>query len=441
MQIAALSAFLKKCGCEVRYLEIIIFSGDTFEKHKKTVKEEIQEFQPDLVGFSAYDMNYYFILECANFIKSFYPIVKIIVGGHHASLSPEEYMQNKSIDYVCIGEGEYILKDLLDALSRGNSIESIMGLCSRNSREEVIYNRSGNLVENLDELPFLDRSIVHSQQLELDYLSMFVGKGCPFLCTYCANNSMKKLYSSSHCYVRCRSPEKIIEEIEECRKVYKFRYVYFYDDIFGLNYEWLKKFCDLYVKHFYDLPFYCLLHPSMAISEERLKLLYNSGCQTILMGVESGSQKYRQNMLNRKIANSVILKAAALIRKYKMNLTIFMMVGLPGETFSDMVKSLWLNLRIRPEGVQTNIFYPIKNTLLCKYCLKHNLIREERRRKMFIYTYDTCLNYGIAKRGLIILFKWLNSATPLIHHFQVSLIPHYLRIQCRKWLKRTIDYK
>lgn len=441
MQITALSAFLKKRGCEVRYLEIAIFSGDTFEKHKKIVKEEIQEFRPHLIGFSSYDMNYYFILECANFIKSFYPDVKIIVGGHHASLSPEKYMQKESIDYVCIGEGEYVLKDLSEALAEGKSVVSITGLCSRDSKEKVIYNRTGNLVENLDQLPFIDRSIVHSQHLELDYLPMLAGKGCPFLCAYCANDSLKKLYPNQNCYVRYRSPEKIIAEIEECKRVYKFRYVYFYDDIFGLDYEWLKKFTNLYVKHFYDLPFYCLLHPSMATSQERLRLLSNSGCQTILMGVESGSQRYRQKMLNRNMTNRTILKAAALIKNYKMNLTIFMMVGLPDESFCDMVKSLWLNFRIGADGVQTNIFYPIENTLLGKYCREHNLINEKRRRKIFIYTYETCLNYGIVKRGLIILFKWLNSAVPLIRHFQVSLILHFLRIQYRKLFQRKIDFK
>src|SRR3989338_5391369 len=81
MQIMALSAFLKRLGCNVRYLEMIIFRGDTFDKYKATVEKEVKEFQPDLIGFSSYDMNYYFILDCANFIKGFYPEVKIIVGG------------------------------------------------------------------------------------------------------------------------------------------------------------------------------------------------------------------------------------------------------------------------------------------------------------------------------------------------------------------------
>ena len=430
MQIAALSAFLKECGCEVRYLEIIVFNGDTFDKYKDNVEEKVQDYRPDLVGFSSYDMNYHFILKCSHFIKSIYPDTKIIVGGHHSSLAPEDYMQYNSIDYVCIGEGEYVLKYLI-----------IKGLCSRNSEGEIIYNRARDLIEDLDKLPFIDRSIVNSQQRELNYLPIFAGKGCSFNCSYCANESMKKLYPNKNRYVRHRSPEKIIEEIRECQKVYEFGFVFFYDDIFATDYKWLQEFCKLWAKHFPNIHFYCLLHPEIANSEKHLKLLSDSGCQTVLMGVESGSQEYRQKVLNRKMTNKTILTGAALVRKYRMKLSIYMMVGLPGETFLDMIKSLWLNFRIRPDGVQTGIYYPIKNTPLYKYCLDLNLINEERRRKMFVYTYNTCLDYGIPKRWLIVFFKWLNSGTPLICHLQFSLILHFLRIQYKNLFKKKIDYK
>lgn len=440
MQIAALSAFLKECGYEVRYLEIVIFSEDTFDKYKNIIERNVNECRPDLVGFSSYDMNYHFILDSANLIKSFYPAAKIIVGGHHASLSPEDYMQYESIDYVCIGEGEHVLKDLLEALAEGNSTESIMGLCSRNSKGKVIYNQARDLVENLDELPFIDRSIVNSQQLDLDYLPMFAGKGCPFSCTYCANDTMKRLYPNQKRYVRYRSPEKIIEEIERCKKVYEFNYVFFHDDIFALNYEWLQRFGELYARAFPDTPFHCLLRPEIATNEKYLKLLHDSGCQYIYIGVESGSQKYRQKVLNRKMTNQTILKAARLIKKYEMELYVFMMVGLPGETILDMVKSLWLNFRIGARSVQTGVFYPIKNTPLYRYCLEHNLINEERRKNIYIFTYDTCLNYGILKRGLIILLKWANSGTPLVRQFRFSLVPHFLRIQYKKRLKKEIDF-
>jgi len=441
MQIAALSAFLKKCGHEVRYLEIVVFSGDTFDEYKDVVKQEMKVSQPDLVGFSSYDMNCYFILDCANFIKNYYPKTKIIVGGHHASMAPEFYMRKESIDYVCIGEGEYVLGELLESLSEGNGARSIKGLCLRDSTRKIIYNGARELEADLDGLPFIDRSVVNSQQLELDYLPMFAGKGCPYSCTYCANNSIKRLYPNPNKYVRYRSPEEIIEEIKECKNIYEFNYVFFYDDIFALNYKWLQRFGELYARNFPDIPFQCLLRPEIAANEKYIKLLHDSGCRYVYIGVESGSEKYRQNVLGRNMTNRTILKGARLIKKYQMKLYIFMMVGLPGETILDMIKSLWLNFVIGAKGVQTGIYYPIENTPLYKYCADRNLINEERRKRMYVFTYDTCLNYSIPRRALIILSKWLNSGIPLIRSFQLFLVPYFLRIQYKKWRKKEIDFK
>lgn len=441
MQIAALSAFLKECGCEVSYLELIIFSGDTLEKFKAAIKTAVLKSQPDLVGFSSYDMNYHLIVEAARYIKGIRPDTKIIVGGHNATLAPDDYMQIDAVDYVCLGEGEPVLNDLLCAMSLGGDMETIKGLYFRRSDKKIIRNPARNLVEDLDVLPNLDRMIVDAQQREIDYLPMFVGKGCPYSCTYCANNDMKNIYPNQNKYVRYRSPENIINEIMECKKNYEFKYVYFYDDIFAFDYKWLEKFGELYRASFRDMPFHCLLRPEIATNEKCLKLLHDAGCNAISMGVESGSEKFRRLILGRKMTNETMIKAAKAIKKYGMELYAFMMVGLPGETFFDMLQSLWLNFKIGAKGVQTGIYYPIKKTALYRYCVEHNLIDEEKRKKIFVYTYDTCLRCTRLRRVLIIVFKWLNSATPIIRRFQIQLFRNYLRVQYKKIVKKSIDYR
>lgn len=441
MQIAALSAILKKYGAEVRYLEIPIFSGDTFIKYAKSVSRNIADYNPDMVGFSSYDMNFDFINECADFIKRISPEIKIIVGGHSCSLAPHDFMSNKAIDYVFIGEAEETLKDFLYSFENKKDFSRIEGLCSRDKYGIPVINPAKGCVEDLDSLPFLDRTIVEEQQKHIDYLPMFAGKGCPFTCTYCSNESMRKLYPNQTHYVRFRSPENIVEEIRQNRKVFKFRYVFFYDDIFILNYDWLKKFSKVYKEAFSDLPFYCLLHPSMATSEERIRLLAESGCERILMGVESGSEEYRKRMLNRTMTNDTLLKARALIKKHGIEISIFLMTGMPDESILDLCKSLSLNLRMKPDGVQTAIYFPLKNTPLYDYCLKHKLINEKRRKKIFVYTYNSCLNYNVIKRVFIILFKWINSASPIFCHFDMSLVRQFFRIQFKKWFKGKVDYK
>ncbi|MDD4871831.1 MAG: radical SAM protein [Kiritimatiellae bacterium] len=443
-QIGVLSAFLENQGYNVRYLEITIYTDEYPNKHSELVEKVIIEFSPDLIGFSSYDMNYYHIVDCGIFVKSRFPHLKIIVGGHHASLAPEDYLKYDAFDYVCIGEGEYVLLDLLESSFNFQIISSIRGLCFRNSDGIITMNKPREPIVNLDDLPFADRSIdpsiKTSGHLYADYLPMLAGKGCPFNCSYCANEAVRKLYPDGNKYVRVRSPERVIEEIEYCKMNYKFSFIIFFDDIFAANLKWLDKFCAIYAKKFPDIPFHCLLRPEMAVNEETLIMLSKAGCVNIKIGMESGSEEYRMRMLKRNMTNKTILKAVSLIRKHKMDLQIFMMVGLPDESYLDMLKTLCLNLRIRADSVQTAIFYPFKNTPLYNYCAQHNLLNEERRKKMVVYTYDTCLNFPLIKRYLIILLKWINSSTPIFCRFHFSYVWLFLCAQYRSWFHKRIDY-
>lgn len=440
MQIASLSAFLKREGYSVEYLELIIELKCVTERQKRKIRDKIFEFEPDLIGFSSYDMNYGLILESSAFIKSIYKKAKIIVGGHSASLAPEDYIEYDSIDYVCMGEGEYVLKDLLEAMKDERDVSSILGVWSKTLDGVIHRNPARPLIKDLDTLPFIDRSIVRMGKLNLDYLPMLASRGCPFSCTYCSNSSMRNLYPNPTDYVRFRSAQNIIEEIKLRQSDYKFKVVAFYDDLFVLNFRLLKEFGELYKKEFPAVPFHALTYPTVAVDEKLIKYLKDIGCEQLFMGVESGSEKLRERVLNRKMSNETILKVAKLCRKYKLNLGIYMMVGLPEETLLDLLKTLWLNLKIRAKWGQTSIFYPFKNTPLYKYCLEKGLISEKRRQEIFVFSYETSLNYGIPKRCIIILFKWLNSSIPVILNFHFSVVILFFKIVYRILFLHQINY-
>ena len=178
----------------------------------------------------------------------------------------------------------------------------------------------------------------------------------------------------------------------------------------------------------------------MAKDERRMKLLSESGCMEVHMGVESGSYKYRTTMLGRHMSNEVILRACDNIKKYNMRITTFLMVGMPDESCLDMLKSLLFIWKIRPTGMQTGIFYPLKGTPSYDYCAKNNLINWKKRKELVVYTYDTSLNVGFLKRYFIILCKWLLSGIPILAHFDFQLIPKFFKIQYRLWFQRRIDY-
>jgi len=178
----------------------------------------------------------------------------------------------------------------------------------------------------------------------------------------------------------------------------------------------------------------------MAQDERRMQLLAESGCMEVHMGVESGSYNYRKSMLGRKMSNEVIIKACAIIKKYKMRITTFLMVGMPDESCLDMLKFLLFVWKIKPTGMQTGIFYPLKSTPSYDYCDKNGLINWEKRKKLVVYTFDTSLNVNPLKRYFIISCKWMLGAIPILSHFEINLIPQFFKIQYRLWFLKKVDY-
>ena len=130
------------------------------------------------------------------FVKNFYPQSKIIVGGHHASLSPSDYLEIDAIDYVCQGEGEAVLVELATNLDNHTRLESIAGLCTKDNNGAFQCNSPRALIHDLDSLPFMDRTVTPNEYRHFGHLPMFAGRGCPYNCTYCANDSIKNLYTN-----------------------------------------------------------------------------------------------------------------------------------------------------------------------------------------------------------------------------------------------------
>ena len=172
-----------------------------------------------------------------------------------------------------------------------------------------------------------------------------------------------------------------------------------------------------------------------------MKLLKDAGCVMIHMGIESGSESYRRRMLDRRMSNSVIEKSFHLAKQYNIDIMAFMMVGMPDESFLDSLKTIALLLRMRPKGVQTAIFYPLTNTPLYDYCYKNDLVNEEKKKEIVVYTYDTCLKVGYFKRRWIILNKWIVSGTYVLYDLRWDMMWRFGKIQSRKWFLRRINFQ
>ena len=148
LSVATLKGYINRTTShEVKVVDLVF--------HRKVWKQYlldiIKEENPDLIGFSVLSFNYPEALEIAKFIKENFDI-KIIFGGVHAILIPEEVIKNNEVDIVCLGEGELVLKELLD-----NSLncKNIKGIWYKQNGK-TIKNEKRRLIEELDSIPFPD---------------------------------------------------------------------------------------------------------------------------------------------------------------------------------------------------------------------------------------------------------------------------------------------
>jgi anaerobic magnesium-protoporphyrin IX monomethyl ester cyclase len=211
-------------------------------------KITINEFQPDIVGFSSVSSQFPFVKELAKIAKDSLPNVITIAGGVHPTLSTDSLLEADYLDGFIRGEAEEAIVDFLINVSNGLSYKETDNFAYVEDGK-VISNELKPLVKDLDELPLPDKEIYPYYENTIKLIRsalFFFTRGCPYTCTYCMNQSFADLYGRKRNFPRYRSPESCIQEIEDVvEKHHKdIEYVFIGDDIFGPNLKWRKEFCD-----------------------------------------------------------------------------------------------------------------------------------------------------------------------------------------------------
>jgi len=408
-QLAAVSAYLKMKGHCVRYEELVI-EVDIKGEHLEKIGRAIAEFKPDLVGFSSYEMTFDWIARIADYIKKIEQKIPILVGGYYPTLSPEEVLSHPSIDMICRGEGELALEELLVSIKEGLKKTDIRNIWFKEGAR-IIENPVRQLISNLDALPFVDRELFTSPQRKRGALEVMASRGCSFDCTNCSNHAFKKLYFGKGPYVRYRSVDNVLAEIKYWRDREGFSIVQFEDDMFTLNESWLIEFCAKY-KSVVGLPFFCNIRPE-AGTRKTLSLLKDAGCVQVSIGLESGDERIRKKVLARNIPDKVIISAFKNAKELGLRRKSFNMVGLPQEKPISLLKTIWMNLKLVPEAVQTTVYYPFRGTILGDECYARGWVDLKRKKRLKLYASDSILKLPGLPTWLIRAAKWLNSATVL----------------------------
>lgn len=340
------------------------------------IKENIQKYKPAIIGSPCLTGMHKEILKIAACIKKDFPNIKIMLGGIHPTLFPQ-IIDDENIDFICRGEGEYPVCELLDALDSNNTSFDVPNI-SWKKDGQTYHNEMRPLIDPLDSLPFPDYSIYSKfPSIANDtYPAVFMTRGCPFSCTYCHNSNQREIYKGKGRYVRSFSADRIVSEVASAIKYYpKTRAVFLGADTIGHDMKWLKELLTKYNSKF-NIPYTCLIRPEL-ISKELVELLKKTNCHMIAFGLESGSSRVRKELLKRFYTNDQIIEAAKLLKKNSIKFRTYNIVGLPSETPEEMLETLKLNMEIKPDFPWCSIYTPYPETKLSEYSMLNGYLDKD----------------------------------------------------------------
>lgn len=366
--IGALSASLKRAGHQVGLLHY------TRAVNEAELLRDIEGEAPDLVGFSVATPDFRHVPKMAGWIKRKHRL-PVICGGVHATLVPHEVLDAQSIDMVCVGEGDQSAVELCDALERGDTITAIPGIwVKQNGARHTPPVRP--LIEDLDQLPPMDREVFDFANLmpsKNGVVRARIGRGCQFACAYCCNKPIRQCYPNPAKYVRYRSVDSLLDELEQVAGTYPFiKYVTFHDDIFPRNGDWMQKFALEYPERV-GLPFRVAFRPEL-LDDEMARLLARAGCVKVNMGLETGNERLRREVLNRHVSNEQLHEAFNRCRKAGIATMSYSMLGIPFESPDTILDTCKLNAQVKADAHMRYIFYPFPGTELHKICSKRGFI-------------------------------------------------------------------
>jgi anaerobic magnesium-protoporphyrin IX monomethyl ester cyclase len=373
--ISYISSLLKKHNHNTDLLVL------TDNKKRNTLLDlKIKDFSPAVICFTAVATEFSFICDAAGYIKKKYPHIFLLIGGPHVSLNPEPAMEN-AFDAVCIGEGEYATLELVEQLAQGNSpcnIENLWLKCGK--KIEKTPTRSFD--QNIDNLPFPDRKMWQDWIEDPDSMqTIILGRGCPFQCTYCCNHALKKIAPGK--YIRFRSVNNVIEELETIlREFPETKEIYFEIETITVNIKLALELCSQLkiITERYDhlLSFGVNVRYSSGVDYEQLfKAFQSANFSFVNIGLESGCERVRREVLKRYYSNEEIIQITKLARKFGMEVVLPVMVGIPGETLEDFEETIKCVKACQPVTHGLEIFYPYPGTEIYQLCRDMGVIKNQ----------------------------------------------------------------
>jgi radical SAM superfamily enzyme YgiQ (UPF0313 family) len=389
-----IAAVLQRAEVKVEILDA--FMAATFQKKGdalrvglpfEKIKQEITERKPDIVGISGpFTCQIENSIKVSNLVKEVNPRILTVMGGPHVTLIPQEFLEEaKNVDIAVIGEGEYVMLEIVQAFEDREQLSQIQGIAYRQN-EKVVVNPTRQLIDNLDDLPYPAYNLVDMEQYldpkKIGYrsfqnraISMITSRGCPFNCCFCAVH----LHMGQK--FRAHSAKYVLDHIQYVVDKFKVKNIFFEDDNLTLDIKRFEEICDGIIERKIKIGWET---PNGVradcLDRDLLKKMKQSGANSIFVGVESGDQQVLDKVICKSLDLNRVVEFAKDAKQIGLKTGAFYIIGFPGETKENMQKTVDFALELKRKydvGMHLFMATPSYGTRLYEECRTKGFIKQD----------------------------------------------------------------
>jgi len=329
----------------------------------------LEKIKPDVVGISAWTDFWYPTYKTIKLIKQNLPNTKIVLGGPHCSIFPQETLEFSDADYVIVGDGEEALYNLLCNInSNENKLKSIPGLWHKSLGKTITPDVPRAIVSDISSIPIPDRSILPYKEYNSilnphEYeTTMVTSRGCPHRCIFCKMN-VQKIYA--------RDAKLVVDEFQTIADM-GINDIQVYDDTFTWSKQRVIEICNGIIERGIKVNWAIRDRVDKA-DDEMYALMRKAGCYRIHFGVESGSPPILKAS-GKKITLEQVENAVKLAKKHKFHTMSYYMFGFPDESYEDAVKTINFSIKVNTDYAVYAVIIPYPGTELYKIALERKII-------------------------------------------------------------------
>ncbi|HYY87945.1 MAG TPA: radical SAM protein, partial [Chloroflexota bacterium] len=329
---------------------------DTTFARPQDLQNVLERERPPVVGIYANLMTRGAVLHAVRQAKEVGSLV--VAGGPDPANYLDEYL-SRGVDVIVIGEGELTLEDLLEREPK--DLHNVPGIAFRDEQGTIVRTEPRAQIADLDAQPFPDRAAIDIPRYVkvwrdhhgMGSVSLITSRGCPYTCTWCSH----AVFGYSH---RRRSVTNVVDEVEQIVADYQPDMLWYADDVFTINFKWLREYAAELDRRGLNLPFETISREDR-LNEEIVATLARMGCSRLWIGAESGSQRILDAMKRR--TNAERMRAMVhLLQRHGIKVGMFIMLGYEGEERSDIEATVEHLKEANPDTFLTTVAYPIKGT-------------------------------------------------------------------------------